>query len=287
MKTKERKFITPVSMKCTQEQFERDLRKQLENLGHTIDNIQRDWHVHDFIVAGYNIAVELIVVKETVTNVIPGFATKPVFTVVKEYNPELFLALAAMSEGDQFWPEEWVVCTNVVTGGGWIKKGLLYKFKEIDGEIIRVSLNGEISAGKDNYTFRKATKGEILEHFIRQDIINQTNQLGKEVEEEKISANHVGFEKIKKELGYDEFLGKNYNPDQVNHPPHYGGEDNPYEAIKIIEAMGWGYEFCMGNVIKYKLRAGKKEGQSKEQDEKKADWYLNRANEIKLKQAKE
>ena len=26
----------------------------------------------------------------------------------------------------------------------------------------------------------------------------------------------------------------------VNHPPHYGGADNPYEAIKVIEAWGLG-----------------------------------------------
>lgn len=24
--------------------------------------------------------------------------------------------------------------------------------------------------------------------------------------------------------------------DSVNHPSHYGGADNPYEAIKVIEA---------------------------------------------------
>ena len=29
------------------------------------------------------------------------------------------------------------------------------------------------------------------------------------------------------------------NKEQVNHPEHYGGKDNPYETIKIIDAMGW------------------------------------------------
>ena len=42
----------------------------------------------------------------------------------------------------------------------------------------------------------------------------------------------------------------------VNHPPHYGGESNPYEAIKVIEA--WQLGFCLGNVVKYLARAGKK-----------------------------
>ena len=35
----------------------------------------------------------------------------------------------------------------------------------------------------------------------------------------------------------------------VEHPAHYGGADNPYEAIKVIEA--WGLGFCLGNTIKY------------------------------------
>jgi hypothetical protein len=62
------------------------------------------------------------------------------------------------------------------------------------------------------------------------------------------------------------------NMDNVNHPEHYGGADNPYEAIKVIEA--WNLTFCLGNVIKYLSRAGKKG--SKLEDLKKAQWYLNR-----------
>ena len=60
--------------------------------------------------------------------------------------------------------------------------------------------------------------------------------------------------------------------DPVNHPPHYGGEDNPYEAIKVIEA--WGLGFHIGNVVKYLSRAGRK-GDIVE-DLKKARWYLDR-----------
>ena len=58
----------------------------------------------------------------------------------------------------------------------------------------------------------------------------------------------------------------------VNHPAHYGGEENTYEAIKVIEA--WQLDFCLGNVVKYISRAGKKE--SEIQDLEKAAWYLNR-----------
>jgi hypothetical protein len=59
----------------------------------------------------------------------------------------------------------------------------------------------------------------------------------------------------------------------VSHPPHYGGEGNPYEAIKVIEA--WKLDFSLGNVIKYISRAGKK-NPSLIEDLKKARWYLDR-----------
>jgi hypothetical protein len=62
--------------------------------------------------------------------------------------------------------------------------------------------------------------------------------------------------------------------EQVNHPNHYGGEDNQYEAIKVIEA--WGLDFHIGNTVKYISRAGKKGADKELQDLKKALWYLER-----------
>lgn len=64
----------------------------------------------------------------------------------------------------------------------------------------------------------------------------------------------------------------------VNHPAHYGGRDNPYEAIKIIEA--WRLNFHLGNALKYIIRAGNK-GDDIE-DLKKAAWYLNREIERRI-----
>lgn len=62
--------------------------------------------------------------------------------------------------------------------------------------------------------------------------------------------------------------------EQVAHPAHYGGEDNKYEAIKVIEA--WGLGFCLGNTVKYISRAGKKDPAKHLEDLKKAAWYLGR-----------
>jgi len=62
------------------------------------------------------------------------------------------------------------------------------------------------------------------------------------------------------------------NKEHVNHPQHYGGKNNEYEAIKVIDA--WDLGFSLGNTIKYISRAGKK-GKDKElQDLRKGLWYL-------------
>ena len=69
------------------------------------------------------------------------------------------------------------------------------------------------------------------------------------------------------------------NKEMVNHPLHYGGADNPYEAIKVIEA--WEADFNIGTALRYLCRCGKKTigGSAEEmrlEDLKKARWYLDR-----------
>lgn len=61
--------------------------------------------------------------------------------------------------------------------------------------------------------------------------------------------------------------------EMVNHPHHYQfGENNEYEAIKVIDA--WGLGFSLGNTVKYISRAGKKDPKKELEDLKKALWYL-------------
>lgn len=61
--------------------------------------------------------------------------------------------------------------------------------------------------------------------------------------------------------------------EMVNHPDHYKfGENNEYEAIKVIDA--WGLGFSLGNTIKYISRAGKKNPDKELEDLKKAKFYL-------------
>lgn len=59
----------------------------------------------------------------------------------------------------------------------------------------------------------------------------------------------------------------------VDHPAHYGGADNPYEVIKVLQAWLTPEEysgFLRGNVIKYLARARHKGGLV---DYEKAKWY--------------
>jgi hypothetical protein len=59
--------------------------------------------------------------------------------------------------------------------------------------------------------------------------------------------------------------------DAIN-PSHY--RNNRFEVIDIIEAFRLG--FNLGNVVKYILRAGKKDPLKHVEDLKKARWYLDR-----------
>lgn len=57
-------------------------------------------------------------------------------------------------------------------------------------------------------------------------------------------------------------------------PKHYGGEENPFEPIKIIEH--YKLDFHLGNSVKYVLRAGKKDPDKEIEDLEKAIWYMSR-----------
>ena len=66
------------------------------------------------------------------------------------------------------------------------------------------------------------------------------------------------------------------HPFEVDHPQYYGGEDNPYEVIKVCEAWGLNKDAYLFNVVKYVARAGKKDASKTLEDLKKALFYLER-----------
>jgi len=70
-------------------------------------------------------------------------------------------------------------------------------------------------------------------------------------------------------------VGKLTQHDPVNNPSHYA--DSKYEVIDILQDKMTEFEFrgfLKGNVLKYIMRADKKD--NPKQDLQKAEWYLKR-----------
>ena len=59
--------------------------------------------------------------------------------------------------------------------------------------------------------------------------------------------------------------------DAVNHPAHY--TDGKIEVIDFIDDKRLG--FCLGNAVKYIVRAGKKNPDKHVEDLQKAIWYIS------------
>lgn len=64
-------------------------------------------------------------------------------------------------------------------------------------------------------------------------------------------------------------MQKTENKEAVNHPSHYA-EGRKYEPIVVIQ--DWKLDFCLGNVVKYVSRAGRKDNAL--EDLEKAEFYL-------------
>lgn len=73
-------------------------------------------------------------------------------------------------------------------------------------------------------------------------------------------------------VGLIDLISPKEEYDAIN-PTHYKTPSG-LESINVIEEFNLG--FNLGNSVKYILRAGKKPGQDKETDLRKAIWYLER-----------
>ena len=70
--------------------------------------------------------------------------------------------------------------------------------------------------------------------------------------------------------------------EQVNHPSHYSqeGRRECIEEMRLIFGDEAVKIWCALTAYKYRYRAGNKEGNSAEQDNKKAEWYLDYIEEM-------
>lgn len=71
--------------------------------------------------------------------------------------------------------------------------------------------------------------------------------------------------------------------DLINNPNHYQQENGRecIEEMVLLFGKQSVIDFCRCNAYKYKFRAGKKEGNPKEQDLAKANWYLDYIDRLK------
>lgn len=70
--------------------------------------------------------------------------------------------------------------------------------------------------------------------------------------------------------------------DEADHPKYYQNKNGRecIEEMIILFGEQSVIDFCKLNAYKYRFRAGNKDGNSKEQDLAKANWYLDYAEKI-------
>ena len=148
------KFKTSVAMKVTEEQYKKDLKQPLYELGYICENT-------NFF-------------KEYLTNTcstdhndgLYGYWSEDI-SLTKEYyidtyNPELFLALSAMTEDDDWIIGEYLVYYQTISKESTFK---IFKCQSLD----RANYLAGFAdlENKNKYIYRKATKEELIEHFSK------------------------------------------------------------------------------------------------------------------------
>lgn len=110
-------------------------------------------------------------------------------------------------------------------------------------------------------------------------IYNKNNRITISVDSfETVSLAEIEAKKVIDEDNY--YINYYHGEENKNNiePSHYGGKGNIYEAIKIIQH--YKLDFCLGNAVKYVIRAGKKDPTKEIEDLQKAKWYI----ETKIKE---
>lgn len=170
------KFTTPVSMQVTEEQYERDLIEPLKKLGYSTENINYDWDFNNILVTNYSSNIG------NLTNV-NGNTTLHNRHFIDHYNPQLLLALAAMTdEKDGIAGEYWLryVCNN---DSDFTKNQIYKAIRPINQELAFIDNSGDEN-GRHPYNhsyFRKATKEELINHFTKENVFstNKTENMFK------------------------------------------------------------------------------------------------------------
>lgn len=176
------KFIQPVSMQVTREQYERDLREPLLAMGYK-EKLYLCWMVNSCDYLGTNFNKE--------DNKIGCLSKSSIHRLnryfIPEYNPKLFLAIAAMTDSISPIVGEWIVYTDSMAEMCGLTAGELYRIGKLN---------------TNTKYMRKATLQELINKFTNQ----KQNIMKKELTQELIKdlKNLIAPENVER---FDELMG--------------------------------------------------------------------------------
>jgi ethanolamine utilization microcompartment shell protein EutS len=191
------KFIQPVSMRVTREQYERDLREPLLAMGY------EEINVNSFIYCPI-ICTNYGNISDRLSNTEEGIKEHFNRHFIPEYNPEYFLAVAAMTNEELGIVGEWWKC--VVNYSERFTANKLYKCERFCGDTPdfiddQGDLNGYYGRELHLLNFKKATLSDLIYHFDPR--INNTSTMIELTQQEKDTLvklitkdNEAIFEKI-------------------------------------------------------------------------------------------
>ena len=192
------KFIQPVSMRVTEEQYERDLREPLLAMGYT-EIVISDFDLSPILTNNYDNNMG------EVSNTDEFSLKEHNRHFIPKYNPEYFLAVAAMTNEEFGIIGEWWKCVEDDTYH--FTNGILYKCVEKYNNILPtyrcnvLTKQGYIESAWHFRYFTKATLQDIINHFEHKTNKNIKNMELTQQEKETLSKlvtkdNEAIFEKL-------------------------------------------------------------------------------------------
>jgi hypothetical protein len=158
------KFTQPVSMHVSEKQFEEDLRQPLIDLGYRIRCLS-DFSEMPIITTNLDGTNNNVFV--LASNILETLKKKCDRYFINHYNPELFLALAAMTDNSTGIKGEWWKCINPGGGVNFTKGKLYQQIVKNYQDIFAFKSNRGIDGWSDfnDDHFVKPTKEEIINQF--------------------------------------------------------------------------------------------------------------------------
>lgn len=164
-------FIIPVAMKVTQEQYEKDLKKPLKKLGYLCsDNIYLSDNF-PYLVTNYGNSNKC----DNYHNKLGTWDETNNRQLIYDYVPELFLAIAAMTKGEDWSKGEYLIkkTNNLI-----FKVTHLIGCDSILGHIENSNLNKEL--------YRKATVDELVNYFSDDIYAHSKNKVDSQINKENL-----------------------------------------------------------------------------------------------------